>query len=202
VSIASGANGSFVVSGTDPNSPPKTPLTFTVSQTGAPALTGLTVLQNQACVPLVAGKTCAKVSFTAPVLPVAQVLPSVINLTITATNTLGQASPDEFTTVTINPLADTVTITNAEYRTGKQRLIITATSNVISPNVILTLQPYATTSPGVTFTPPDGTFTNGGGGLYTITLVGVPQPAAGLVLQVKSNHGGTSPLHALDRVRA
>ena len=201
VSIASGANGSFVISGTDPNSPPQTPLTFTVTQTGSPALTGLTVAQNQACSPLVAGKTCAVVTFTAPVLPVAQVLPTVINLTITATNTLGQASLDEFTTVTVNPLADSVNITNAEYRTGKQRLIITATSNVISPNVILTLQPYVTTS-GSTFIPPDGTFTNGGGGLYTITLVGAPQPAAGLVLQVKSNHGGTSPFHALDRVRA
>ena len=201
ISVASGANGSFVISGTDPNSPPMTPLTFTVTQAGAPALTGLTVT-NQACSPLVAGQTCAKVTFTAPVLPVAQVLPSVINLTIKATNTLGQASLDEFTTVTVNPLADTVNITNAEYRTGKQRLIITATSNVISPNVILTLQPYATTTAGVTFTPPDGTLTNGGGGLYTITLVGPPQPAAGLVLQVKSNHGGLSPFHALDRVRA
>jgi len=96
-----------------------------------------------------------------------------------------------------------VAITNAQYRTGKQRLIITATSSVIGPNVILTLQPYLTTT-GTNFDPArlGNTLANGLNGIYTLTLVGAPQPAAGQVLTVKSNLGGVSPAHALDLVRA
>lgn len=203
VSVASGANGSFTISGTDPNLPPETPLTFTVTQTGAPALVGLATAQNVACSPLVAGKTCATVTFSAPVLPIGQVQPTVIQVTVTATNTVGAVSVAASTTVTINPIVDAVSITNAEYRTGKQRLILTATSSIISPNVTLKLLPYVTTT-GSTFNPATlgDAFTNGGGGLYTITLVGAPQPAAGPSLQAKSSLGGLSPLHALDRVRA
>jgi hypothetical protein len=96
-----------------------------------------------------------------------------------------------------------VAITTAEYRTGKQRLILTATSSIVSPNVTLRLLPYLTTT-GATFDPAGlgDILTNGGGGLYTMTLVGAPQPAAGPVLSVRSNLGSTSPGHALDRVRA
>jgi len=193
ISVFSGANGTFTISGADPNSPAQLPLAFAVTQTGAPALVNLTTTQNP--------PTGATVTFTAPTLPAGTVAPAVITLSIKTTNALGQASAADLTTVTVKPLPDQVTITNAEYRTGKQRLIITATSSVISPNVVLTLQPYLTTT-GSTFTPPDGTFTNGGGGLYTITLVGAPQPAAGTVLTVRSNLNGISPAHALDRVRA
>lgn len=193
VSVFSGANGTFSVSGSDPNTPALLPLTFSATQSGAPALVGLTVAQTP--------PTGATVSFTAPTLPVGQTTNATVTVTVKAANSLGILSAGQTVTVTVKPLPDSVTITNAEYRTGKQRLIITATSSVVSPNVVLTLLPYVTTT-GSTFTPPDGTFTNGGGGLYTITLVGVPQPAAGLVLQVKSNLGGLSPLHALDRVRA
>jgi len=203
VSVFSGATGSFPISGTDQNSPLQTPLTFTVTQSGAPALTGFTTAQNVACVPLVAGTTCATQNFTAPVLPLGQVVPTVIQITITATNTGGAVSAAESTTVTVNPLADTLAITNAEYRTGKQRLIITATSSVISPNVVLRLQPYTTTA-GIVYDPATqgfDLFTNGGGGLYTLTAVGAPQPAATAPLVVKSNLGGVSPGHVLDRIR-
>jgi hypothetical protein len=76
---------------------------------------------------------------------------------------------------------------------------------VISPTVDLTLLPYLTLA-GVIYTPTPGPpnvglFQNTGGGLYALTLVGVPQPAAGAVLQITSSLGGTSPLHALDRLR-
>ena len=60
-------------------------------------------------------------------------------------------------------------ITNAEYRIGQQRLILSATSSVIDPNVVLTVLPYKTASGiPVTFDPsPNNTMTNSGGGLYT-----------------------------------
>ena len=194
ISISSGANGSFTVSASDTNPTALTPFVFSVTQSGAPALTGLTVAQNP--------PTGGTVSFTAPVLPLGQVTNSTVTVTVKATNSLGQLSAGRDVIVTIKPLADHPNITNAEYRTGKQRLIITASSDVISANVVLKLLPYTTTSGG-TFDPSNlgDTFANGGGGLYTLTLVGAPQPAAGLVLQVKSNLNGLSPLHALDRVR-
>jgi len=55
--------------------------------------------------------------------------------------------------------------------------------------VVLTLQPYNSIAgpidPGSL-----GIFLNNGAGLYTLDLVGVPQPAANAVLTVKSNLGG------------
>ena len=205
ITVTSGNNSSFEVSGSDPNVPALTPLTFHVTQAGLPALIGLTdPAVNHACAPLVAGTTCATVSFQAPIVAV----PTTIQVAITATNTAGAVSTAENTTVTVNPVADSPVITNAEYRTGKQRLVITASDLPFNPNVVLTLQRYLTNAPGgTTFYPAlatdllPGVMTSGGGGLYTLTLVGVPQPAGGAVLQVKSNLGGVSPLHALDRVR-
>jgi len=190
LSVLSQAAASFGVSGTDPAG---LSLTFAVTQSGTPALLNLTVTST--------GPSTATVSFVAPTLPFGQTLPSVVNLSIVATNTAGVPSAAEFTSVTINPLPDAVVITSAEYRTGKQRLIINATSSVVSPNVVLTLQPYVTVS-GTTFTP-TATLTNNGGGLYTLTLVGVPEPAVppAAPLQVTSNLGGASPFTALTRIR-
>jgi hypothetical protein len=195
LSVFSGAAASFTVSGTDPNVPAQT-LAFTVVQAGAPALGNLKVTALTA--------TSATVSFTAPVLPLGQVVPSVVNLTITARNTGGATSAAEFTTVTVNPLPDSVALTSSEYRIGKQRLVLTATSSVVSPDVILTLQPYVTVG-GTTFDPTalGSVFTNTGAGTYTLTLVGAPEPAVppATPLVVKSNLGGTSPPTALQRIR-
>lgn len=204
ITIPSGSSSSFVVSGTDPAN---LALTFTATQSGTPALNALTVTQLNA--------TSARVDFTAPALPIGQVTPAVVNLTITARNAAGVSSAAEFTTVTITPLADTVTITagGTEYRTGKLRLTINASSSVISPNVVLTLQPYLTQQ-GTTFDPASlgATFANNGGGLYTITLVGAPAPmcnpggplatpCSAKPLVVRSNLNGASPPAGLDRVR-
>jgi hypothetical protein len=204
ITVTSGNNGGFEVSGSDPNLPvPLTPLTFHVTQAGLPALISLTdPAVNHLCAPLVAGTSCATVSFQAPVVAV----PTVIQVAITATNTAGAVSATENTSVTVNPVADLPVITNAEYRTGKQRLIITASDLPFNANVVLTLQRYPTLAggfyPALVTDPLPGVMTSGGGGLYNLTMVGVPQPAAGAVLQVKSNLGGVSPLHALDRIRA
>lgn len=197
ISLPSGAAGSFSLSGSDPNG---LSLTFTVVQSGTPALLNLTVTPTSS--------TTANVTFTAPTLPLGQVTASVINLTITATNSANVVSAPALTTVSVNPLPDTVTITSAEYRTSKQNLIINATSSVVSPNVVLTLQPYVTSS-GNTYNPDPAaggvgnTFTNNGSGSYTLSIAGVPEPAVppATPLVVKSNLNGVSAPSGLTRIR-
>jgi hypothetical protein len=130
--------------------------------------------------------------------------PAVLQFSIVATNTAGVSSAPDTTTVTVQPPADTVRITNAEYRIGKSRLDLTATSSVNSPTVNLTLQPYVTTT-GMTFDPAiaGNVFTNAGGGTYTITILDVPQPAAppAVPLTARSTAGGVSQPHGIDRLR-
>jgi hypothetical protein len=203
ITLTSGANGVINFSGTDPNVPAQTPLTFTVTQAGAPALTNFITTQDVACAPLVAGQTCGRTTFSAPVLPIGQILPTVIQISITATNTAGAVSATENTTVTITPPADHPVITNAEYRIGKQRLIITAGDDITNPPAVLKLLPY-TTAAGAIFDPATSglgdTFVFGGG-IWTLTMVGAPQPAAGPSLTISSNLGGLSPAHGIDRLR-
>jgi len=197
VSVFSGASSSFPISGSDPAG---LVLTFNVTQSGTPALSNLTVVSTS--------PSTATVFFTAPILPLGQVIPSVVNLTITATNSGGATSAPEFTTVTVNPLPDAINITSAEYRTTKLRLIINATSSVVSPNVVLTLQPYVTTT-GAVYNPDPAaggvgnTFTNNLNGTYTIDLVGAPEPAVppATPLDVKSNLNGDSGPFGLTRIR-
>jgi len=186
VSVFATAAGSFAVSGTDPNVPAQA-LTFSVAQTGAPALLNLKATST--------GANTANVTFNAPALPAGQVTTSVITLSITATNAGGGVSAPSITTVTVKPLPDNVSVTTALFTLNKVRLSLTATSTVVSPNVILTLQPYLTTT-GTTFDPANlgNVFTNTGGGTYTLTLVGAPEPALSPAkpIVVKSNLGGTS----------
>ncbi|HET9682122.1 MAG TPA: PKD domain-containing protein, partial [Candidatus Limnocylindrales bacterium] len=208
-SVFSGASGSFVVTGSDPNVPAQN-LTFSVAQTGTPALLNLAVTSTSS--------TSATITFVAPTLPIGQVTPATVTLSVTATNS-GSTSAPVSTTVTINPLADAVAVTSAEYRTGKQRLILNASSSVVSPNVVLKLQPYLTTN-GTTYNPDPAAggvgnvFTNNGGGLYILDMVGAPRPACNPTdatlyatpcslapLDVKSNLGGDSGPVRLTRIR-
>ncbi len=207
LTLFSGQAGSFNVSATDPNSPALLPLTWAVSQTGAPALVNLTIT------PTSADGTTATVSFTAPTLPVNQTTNSVINVSVVATNTAAIPSPAGTTTVTVKPLPDAVAITSAQYRIGKQRLDLTATSSA-DPNATLFLNPYLTEK-GTTFDPASigNVFTSlGPGAGYSITVVGAPPPACNLggtyatpcaqrPLTARSSRGGVSPATPLDRIR-
>ncbi|MBZ5536078.1 MAG: PKD domain-containing protein [Acidobacteriia bacterium] len=137
----------------------------------------------------------ATISFTVT-LPVGTTTSTVLQFQVTATNSAGVSSAPASTSVTVNPAPDGVLITSAVYRISKQRLDLTASSSVISPNIILTLQPYVTTS-GATFDPRSlgstaNVMTNNGGGLYVMTLVGAPEPAVppATPLIVTSNIGG------------
>jgi hypothetical protein len=136
---------------------------------------------------------------------------------VTATNANGTSSPTRVTITVTAVVAETQNITLAtEYRTGKQRLIITATTTDLTVTSMI-LQPYLLDN-GTTFNPASlgASFTNTGGGIWTITIVGAQPPAcnnnpANYVtpcsqspLKVKSTGGvtpGTSPFTALQRIR-
>jgi hypothetical protein len=164
------------LSGSDPNIPSSLPLTFKVSQTGVPAVIGLLVTQGSN-----PPGTGATLTFVAPVLPATQLTPAVITLTITATDKAGLVSAPVTTAVTVNPTPDVIIPASAQYRKTGKRLVITV--NDANPNVTLRLQPYATTTAGVTYNPDPAAggvgnvFTNNNNGTYTLTILGVPQPA-------------------------
>jgi hypothetical protein len=205
VTVVSGTGGSFLATGSDPNVPALTPLTFNVVQTSGPILIGITVTPNS--------PTSATVSFTAPVVAVV----SQATLSLTATNTALLTSAAVPVTVVINPPAvgDTVLITSAEYRIGKQRLIINATSNAPGP-VTLKLQPYLTTTGSIYNPAPSAgglgdTFTLTAG-VYILDITGAPAPACGNAagyqtpcpakpLDVLSSGGGDSLPFSLTRIR-
>ena len=205
LTVVSGTGASFVASGSDPNVPALTPLTFTVIQTGGPALIGIAVTPSS--------PTTATVSFTAPAVAAT----STATLSLTATNTALLTSAPVTVSVTINPavVADTVLVTAAEYRTSKQRLILTATSNAVGP-VTLKLQPYVTTT-GLVYNPAPSagglgdTFTLAAG-VYTLDITGAPAPACGnpagyatpcpsKPLDIKSSGGGDTLPFALTKIR-
>jgi hypothetical protein len=193
VTVTSGTPVTMTATGTDPGG---LPLTFVWTQTGG---TPVVLTPNPF--------TGAAISFTVT-LPVGTLTPTTLQFQVVATNSAGVSSAPEFTTATINPVVDTLVITSAVYRTGKQRLDITVTSSVVSPALNVFLQPYVTTT-GTTYDPDPAkggagnVFVNGGGGLYTISMVAVPEPAVppAAPLTVKSSLGGVSAPSPLTRIR-
>lgn len=186
VSVASGTTATLAaVAAASPNK-----LTYAWTQIGGPAQAFQTTN----------GGATLQVSH---VVPIGQTAADVLAYTVVATNSAtGAQSRPVTATATFTPAADIERITVAEYRVAKQRLDITAVSSVASAKVVLKLQPYKTTS-GQTFDPATvgNTLTNNGGGNYSLTVVGVPQPATGEGLVVKSNIGGASPPTPLTRIR-
>ena len=213
----------ILITGSDPNVPVQTPLLFTVTQAPAGTLLfpsagcALGVVQGNLCV-TPSGPTSATVSFNAPATPAS------VTLTITAINSGGVASTSITTTVTVT---DVFSITAAEYRSNKKRLIVNVTDNTIDPTIQIFLQPYrcevaaapcVQTAPGVwTYDPNPANggvgnlFTGGAGGLYVIDVVGVPAPACNLnanyntpcsvvAISAQSSKGGTAS-SVLTRIR-
>jgi hypothetical protein len=139
-------------------------------------------------------QTGASIQFTRAI-PVGRVTNDVLTFSVVAVDTPPSTltSNTVSTTVTVRPVPDVDTIATAQYRTSKARLDLTATSSIVNPGLTLTLQPYRTTT-GAIFDPSNlgAVLSNNGGGNYTLTLVGAPQPQ-GQVLVVRSNIGGVSP---------
>jgi hypothetical protein len=168
---------------------------------------------------VISNPTTATATFQAPTVTAS----TQLHFTVTACSTVDgtRTCNSAPVTVTVNPGAapDQVTVTSAEYRTGQKRLSITVTESVVSPTLVLTLQPYRceTNAPPCDangfYNPAvlGNTFTNTGGGLYTLTLVGAPAPACKLggpyatpctqaPIKVQSSTGGVGT-SALTRIR-
>ena len=129
-----------------------------------------------------------------------QVTNDVLVYTVVAIDSTNAMSAPVPATITYTPVPDRETVTLAEYRIGKQRLDLTITSSAINPAVVLKLAPYSTT--GRQMFDPAGTgntFVTAGGGIYTLVLVGVPQPAGQMI--VSSNIAGTTGQFPLTKVR-
>jgi hypothetical protein len=217
------ANVSMLVTASDPNVPALTPLTFTVTQAPAgilqPPAAGcaLGILQGNLCV-TPAGPTSANISFNASALP------NTVTLTFNARNTAGAISAPVTTTVTVT---DRITVTAAEYRVNKQRLIVNVTDLTVDPTINIFLNSYrcevnaapcVQTAPGVWMYNPDpaaggvgNLFTFSPGGLYLLDVVGAPKPACNLggnyqtpcgvvAISVRSSKGGTAS-SAITRIR-
>ena len=137
-------------------------------------------------------------SFTHTLL-LGQVTNDVLVYSVIATDTVtNTASAPVTATITVTPAAGVDTITAATYRVAKQRLIVTATSSIVSPSIVMRLMPYKTTA-GVPFDPSTvgNILTNNGAGTYILDIAGAPQPGPGNVLQVQSSDGAVSPLKAV-----
>jgi hypothetical protein len=141
--------------------------TVTWAQTGGPVLAP-TFTQTPAAATPTASST---IGFTPTVA-------GVYTFSVTATNANG-TSPATTATVTVNATAtQNLTFTNTEYRIGKQRAVFAVTTTDLTVTAIK-LQPYMTET-GTMFDPATlgaASFTNGGGGLWSLTVVGSPKPA-------------------------
>ncbi len=110
-------------------SPNPAPSGSTVTLSASPVTAGVTYQWKQVSgspqMSLVGANT-ATASFQSPVLAIGAA-PLSLGFQVTATNSAGSATAN--TGVTLNPPADTVTITAARYRLIKSRLDVSATTN-------------------------------------------------------------------------
>jgi hypothetical protein len=122
---------------------------------------------------------------------------TIINLSLLATNSAGSNTASASLTLT-----DIVTISSSAYGVSKKTLTMKAKSS--STSAVLKLMPYLTTGGSIYDPSLLGNTFKLSKGVWSLTLSGVPQPAAGTLLtaglQVKSSLGGISPITALGSV--
>lgn len=177
--VASGAAVSLSATGVDPSGGT---LTYTWT---APA--GVTLST-------VSGTNGAQQTFTAPTVP-PNTAPSTLSFTVTATSSTTGLSSTGNVSVTVNPSADTVTITSATYKTSKASLTVNVTDS--TPGVTLTCT-LNTINPatGQPWTGVMGPTNPPVAGSYTIIFTGLTQPTN---ITVTSSAGGSasSPVTSL-----
>ena len=182
--------------------------TFAWTQTGGPV--NPVALTTVAVAPTAPATAASRATFTPTVV-------GTYTFNVTATNANGTSPATTVTVTATAAVVQNIVVTPAEYRIGKQRLVLTATTTDLTVQSIV-LQPYKLDD-GTTFNPAGlgASFTNTGGGIWTLTVVGAKPPACNndptryvtpcsqRPLLVTSTGGaagaGTSPQTALDRIR-
>jgi hypothetical protein len=159
-------------SATDPSGSAGQPLKYQWTQTGGTPVT-------------LSGATTVTATFTTPSMAVGQA-PLTLTFKLTVTNSQG-ASGSATTTVVVRPVADTVTITNATWRSNKSQLTVTARSSVTSGAPVLTLHIPQHTDVTMVFDP--GTKTYVAGASLAGTLIVNPNPST---VSVTSSFGGSA----------
>ncbi len=172
--VASGASVTLTATGVDPAGGT---LTYTWT---APAGIVLTP---------VAGTNGAQQKFTAPTVPALSAARS-LNFTVTATSSVvpNLSSAPATVTVVVNPVTDTITITNVVYRISKSRLDVTVTD--FTPGVTLTCTlDVINKATGKPWTAVMGPAIPAAAGTYATTFVNIPAP---LKVTITSSAGGTA----------
>jgi hypothetical protein len=159
-------------SATDPAGSAGQPLTYQWTQTAGPAVT----LTNP---------NTASATFTAPTMSAGQA-PVALSFKLTVTNKLG-ASGSATTSVTVRPVADTLTITAATWTFKKSRLTVTVRDSVTNGKPVLTL--HITGQPDVTMVFDPATLTYVAGTPPAGTLTVNPAPSS---ISVTSSFGGSA----------
>jgi hypothetical protein len=120
------------------------------------------------------GATTFNPTFTSPAA-----IPQTLTFQLVVSNG-SVASAPSIVQVNVNGV-DTIVFTAVVFRVGKQRLDVTATSSVTDGTPVLSLMGFGVNGSGIQMA-----FL--GGGSYTVTLNGIPQPAT---VTVSSSLGGT-----------
>ncbi len=145
--------------------PQALPLTYSWTQVSGPKVT-------------ITGATTANPTFVAPNVGNGAGPQSVV-LALTVSNGFIVSTPAQVT-ITVQSVPDLITITLVEYRTGKQRLTVNASSSVTTGAATLTC-----TLPNLAPT----VMTNLGRGNYSVVFVGVPMVGS---VTVTSSLGGSA----------
>lgn len=166
--VKSGDQVHLTGSAVDPNGAAGQPLTYQWRQTAGPAVT----IDNPAS---------ASPTFIAPTMQPGQPA-QVLSFTLTVTDALGMSGTAS-TNVTVQPIRDTVIITQAVYSTQKSRLQVVATSSIKNGLPVLTLHIAGHPDVAMFFDPTLLT--------YNVPAVTVnPIPTGGVT--VTSSFGGTA----------
>ncbi|MEI6363040.1 MAG: hypothetical protein WCP95_12995 [Actinomycetes bacterium] len=216
----SGAPGPAINPITNPTVTAGTPVTLTATSASLPAPTWTWLQTGGPANPVLTQTPAAASASATSSLSFNPTVAGTYTFTVKAANSQGTSPASTVTVTATANTPTTVTLTNTEYRTTKQRLVISATTT--DPLVTsMVLQPYQTET-GTTFDPA----TLGGNltvslvapGTFTMTLVGAPPPACNLggtyatpcsktPLTVKAVNAagaivGTSPATVMQKIRA
>jgi hypothetical protein len=170
--VNSAAAVTLTGSANDPAGAAGQPLSYQWTQTAGPTVT-------------LSGANTATATFTAPTMTTGQG-PLSLGFKLTVTNALG-ASGSATTSVTVQPIRDTVTIGTAIWRARKSQLSVTAVSSVSNGSPVLTLHIPGHADVPMVFDPATKTYVAGAAPAGQLTVNPAPS-----TISVTSSFGGSA----------